>query len=311
MMSFVFAVLQATQSPVYSAQVQMVGVTVSAVDATSGASVLDLKLEDFEVRDEGKRREILYFEREQVPASVIIMLDTSSSMRERIPAITEAAANLIRTLRPGDEVHVATFDERYQVLCEFTTDHEAAIASLSSVQPGDMTAFNRSLYIATRFLELQHHGDVKHRRILIVLSDGEDTSDLDASFSYTSSEDVLRRSSVICYIVYLQRAFFGNPFTIAGKKLKGLSERARQFVAMITYETGGRLLSVSAPYQQSVIASAFSGIAADIASQYHLGYVLDDVPTKSGWRAVSVSLKSRSGVQIKYRRGYYALAKEK
>ena len=53
-----FVLLQAAQAPVFPAQVQGVGVTISATDTRTGAPVSDLKPEDFAVLENGKRQEI-------------------------------------------------------------------------------------------------------------------------------------------------------------------------------------------------------------------------------------------------------------
>ncbi len=306
MMSTVLALFQLLQPPTFPSTVQMVGVTITATDERTGAPVTDLKSDDFVMLDEGKRQSIVLFEREEVPASVVILLDTSISMRTLAPAIREAATNLIRELRPIDEVHVAAFDDRYRVLCEFTTNHDEAVASLKNIGQGDATALNRSLYTASRFLELQHRGDVRRRRILILLSDGEDTLD---SFSYESAEEALRRSSIVSYVVHLQRGPTQR-LTQSGRDQHELTSRAMRFVKSITYETGGKLLSVPEPYPRLIIAGAFSGISAELGSQYHVGYLPSAEIAKDGWRSISVALKSRSGVRLRFRKSYYVTARE-
>jgi VWFA-related protein len=305
-MSTAFALLQLLQTPIFPSTVQMVGVTITATDERTGAPVTDLKSDDFVMFDEGKRQAIVLFEREEVPASVVILLDTSISVRTLAPAIREAATNLIRALRPIDEVHVAAFDDRYRVLCEFTTDHDEAIASLKNIGEGDATALNRSVYTASRFLELQHRGDIRRRRILILLSDGEDTLD---SFSYDGVEEALRRSSVVCYVVHLRRGPTQR-LTQSGKEQHELTARATRFVESITYETGGKLLSVPEPYPRLIITGAFSGIAADIGSQYHVGYLPSAEISQGGWRSISVALTSRSGVRLRFRKSYYVAIRE-
>ncbi len=294
--SILFVLLQAAQVPTFSTQVQVVGVTISATDVRTGAPVSDLKPGDFVVLEDGRRQEIQLFERKSVPASIVILLDTSSSMKGLLPSIRDAASRLIHSLRPVDEVQVATFDERYRILSDFTTDHEMASASLAGVRQGSDTALNWALYTATRFLEQSHRDEVGRRRILILLSDGENTHD---SFSYEMAEDALRRSRVVCYVVHLQRMTLEDPSVLV------LTDPATRFIHSIVYETGGQLLSVREPYDHRVIASAFSGIAAELGNQYHLAYSSSAEPTRSGWRDIGVVMTSRSNVRLRFRRGYY------
>lgn len=289
-------VLQAAQVPTFPSQVQAVGVTVTATDARTHAPVTDMKREDFLILEDGKRQEIEHFELTAVPASVVILLDTSTSMFGLLPTISDAASRLVRSLRPVDEVHVATFDSTYRILSDFTTDHESAVASLAGARQGGDTALNRAVYTATRLLERRHGSEVQRRRILILLSDGEDTS---SALPYEAVEEALRRSRVACYVVHLPRA----PGVDSG--IQQIAERALFFVKSLVYETGGQLVTVPFPYDGNIIHRAFSGIAAELGSQYFLSYASSADPTKGGWRKVQVALRSRSGVNVRFRRGYY------
>jgi VWFA-related protein len=292
----VYMLLQAAQVPTFATQIQLVGVTVSVADVRNGAPVSNLKKEDFAVLEDGKQQDIQYFALETVPASVLILLDTSGSMRDLFLPISEAAARLIRSLRPIDEVHVAAFDDDYHTLCDFTTDHEAAVRALDAMVQGEGTAFNRSVYTATRYLEQREKGNIQRRRILILLSDGENTH---PSFSYEMAEDALKRSQVICYVVHLLNR------GLVDAQLVEVRERASRFVRSIVYESGGQLVEVPFPFNTYIIQRAFNHISDELGTQYYLSYASSADPDKAGWRAISVVLNSRRGVRLQYRKGYY------
>ncbi len=286
--------------PTFSAQVQVVGVTVNAVDARTGKPVGGLTAADFQVLEDGKRQEMLHFEREEVPASVLILLDTSTSMRGLMPAVREAAIRLIRSLRPVDEVHVATFDDRYRLLCDFTTDHDEAVRALAELHDGNETALNWALYTATRMLERRHERDTERRRVLVLMSDGENTHD---SLATEVVIDALRRSPVVCYVVHLQRQFIGDARDISR------TQHAQQFMESIVYETGGRLVPVVYPYEEFVIRGAFHGIGDELGAQYHLVYASSSDGMRGGWRTIGVAMTSRADVRLRHRRGYYVPAR--
>ncbi len=301
-----FALLQGVVTPTYPSNSQMVGVIVSATHENTGEPVFDMVADDFVVLEDGKRQQVTHFQREDVPASVLILLDTSLSMRSFMPEIRDSAMNLIRSLRPIDEVHVATFDVGYRVLSDFTEDREAAIASLDLMRPGGPTNLNQSLYVATRYLERQHRGEVRRRRILVLLSDGEDT---ESSQSYSVIEETLRRSSVVCYVVYIQRADTRGKLTQLLKRQAVLARRATQFVQTIVFDTGGKLRTIKDPYPRMMITRAFVDIAKDIGNQYYLGYPRVGSSDASGWKKVSVMTVRRSDVRLRYRTSYFFEAK--
>lgn len=288
--------LQAPPVPTFSAQVQVVGVTVNAVDTKSGKPVGGLTREDFQVLEDGRRQEILHFNQEDVPASVLLLIDTSVSMKGLLPSVREAAGRLIRSLRAIDEVHVATFDDRYRLLQDFTADHEEAVLALDGVVDGNETALNWALYTATRILERRHTTESERRRILILLSDGENTHE---SMAYEVALDALRRSPVVCYIVHLARPMNGPSREVS------LTYAAKRFVESVVYETGGSLAVVPYPYQPYDLRRAFAGIADELGTQYQLAYATSADPGIGGWRAISVAMTSRSNVKLRFRRGYY------
>jgi len=288
--------LQAVPVPTFSVQVHIVGVTVSVTDTRTGRPVVGLTPEDFQVMEDNHRQEVTFFEQEEVPASVLILLDGSTSMRGLLPRVRDAAAQLIRRLRPIDEVQVAAFDDHYRLLCDFTTDHEMAVRALSGMRQGDETALNWAIYTATRFLERRDEGNIERKRVLILLSDAENTHD---SMSYASALDALHHSSVVLYVVHLQRRLAGD-----GGRLDTLAETARRFVEEAVYDTGGRLVTVPYPYEDYVIAGAFSDISTELGAQYHLAYASSSDPDKAGWRSISIASTRRIGLSLRYRKGY-------
>jgi VWFA-related protein len=288
---FVAAII-AAQVPVFDASADMVSVTVTAVDERTKAPITDLKQHDFIIAQDSTEQPITYFKKHDIPASIVVLVDVSDSVNSLLPYIKRAAVRLIQSLRPGDEVQVAQFAVRYQELNDFTTDHVEAAAVLErGFVQGDTTALNRSLYTAVRVLEKRFPGDINRRRIIILLSDGEDAG---KSFSNAMVLDSVRRSGVLCYVVHIARNL------VAGMP-EGILN-APEFMKRLAYESGGRLVTVSyyAPHE---LARAYENIADELDVQYHFGYLS---PTgQPGRHDISVMLRSRSGIVLRHRRTYY------
>ncbi|HXK36673.1 MAG TPA: VWA domain-containing protein [Candidatus Paceibacterota bacterium] len=286
-----FAATVAAQVPTFSATVDMVGVTVTAVDSVTGIPVPDLTINDLAVFEDGVYQQMAHFGREDVPASILVLVDASGSVKSLTQLIQDAATRLILSLREYDEVQVAQFGTRYQELTDFTTDHEIAAAALSrGFVKDDSTSLTRALLVAIRSLEMRHPGDAERRRIIVLLSDGENTM---GSFSEQSILDQLRRSGVLCYVVHIARIRFSDEDRIA---------QARQFMERVAHESGGRLVTV--PYDHPLLlATAYTDIANELGTQYHIAYLSS--ATKPGWHEIAVVLRSRVGITLRFRRGYY------
>jgi VWFA-related protein len=91
-----------------------------------GAVATDLKKSDFRIFDDGVEQRILYFERERVPVSFVILADLSSSMTRKIPFVQEAALSLLdppdQQNQLRDEYSIFGIGKRSSELLAFTSD---------------------------------------------------------------------------------------------------------------------------------------------------------------------------------------------
>ena len=109
----------------------------------SGIPISDLKSENFEVFDNGQRREISYFTREgqaRKPLALIIILDCREDGAGRFlkrPEVIKAMSDELAKLPPGDEIGIMAMnigeDERRVWLTTFTNDRTKLAAALAQV----------------------------------------------------------------------------------------------------------------------------------------------------------------------------------
>src|SRR5206468_12018773 len=90
---------------------------VSVRDA-SGLPVSGLGKDRFIVLDNGIRQEIVSFNRERVPANIVLLLDASSSVFSQMRFIRDAAKRFVQGLVEGDKVCVMQFSDRVELLQE-------------------------------------------------------------------------------------------------------------------------------------------------------------------------------------------------
>jgi hypothetical protein len=81
-------------------------VRVDAEVRTDSGPVNDLRRDSFRVVDNGIAQSIVYFAHDEQPLDVILLFDTSNSMRSVVARVAEAAHMALGELRPGDRVAI-------------------------------------------------------------------------------------------------------------------------------------------------------------------------------------------------------------
>ena len=109
-----------------------------------------LKPSDFAVYEDGVQQEIRFFEASAVPVDLIVLIDASSSMSDKMDVVHEAAIGFLKTLRDGDRGAVIAFGDSVNVLQELTSDRDALERAVVSTQARGDTALNNALYVALR-----------------------------------------------------------------------------------------------------------------------------------------------------------------
>ena len=176
------------------------------VTVTDGKRLVpDLRPDDFAVYEDGVLQRVQFFEARQVPIDLILLLDTSSSMSDKMAVVHEAAIGFLKTLRDTDRGAVVTFGDNVSILQALTSDRTALEQAVRRAAPRGSTALNNALYVAMKeFAASSQQDGVVRRQAIAVLSDGEDTS------SIIPFEDVLamaRKSGINIYTICLQNQY--------------------------------------------------------------------------------------------------------
>jgi VWFA-related protein len=99
------------QSPRFASQAELVALTVTVTDR-SGHYVPDLTAGDFAILEQGRPQVMSHFAAGRVPIDMGLLLDTSTSMRGRLPLARQAARGLVRQLHAGDRGALAAIGSR-------------------------------------------------------------------------------------------------------------------------------------------------------------------------------------------------------
>jgi len=110
------------------------------VTVTSGESfVSGLKKEQFQVFEDGAAQEITFFSGERQPIALSILIDSSTSMDQKLNVAQEAAIGFVKRLGPKDVAQIIDFDSEQRVVQTFTSDHAALEKAIKTTAAGGST----------------------------------------------------------------------------------------------------------------------------------------------------------------------------
>jgi hypothetical protein len=146
----------------------------------SGLYITDLRQEEFKILEDGVPQEIAFFGKVAAPFHVVLMLDTSSSTKDHLTKIQNAAYAFVQQLQPVDRVKIISFDDKIRDLNEFTADREVLRTAINSTRPGEGTKVYDAFELALNTLR-----KIRGRRAIVLFSDGMDWFSDKATFEST------------------------------------------------------------------------------------------------------------------------------
>ena len=146
----------------------------------NGLYVTDLRQEEFKISEDGVAQEIAFFGRVSAPFHVVLMLDTSSSTKDNLRQIQQAAYTFVEQLQRVDRVKIISFDDKVNDLNEFTSDREVLRAAINGTRPGEGTKVYDAVELAMNTLR-----PIRGRRAIVLFSDGMDWYSDHATFQGT------------------------------------------------------------------------------------------------------------------------------
>lgn len=284
------------QVPVFRSNASLVALNVTVMDA-SKHYVTGLGSDDFAVFEDGVQQQVRFFESNQVPVDLILLLDCSSSMQEKMDTVHQAAIGFLATLRGGDRGAVVTFADSVNVAQALTSDRALLEAAVRNTKPHGSTALNNALYIALKKFggAARDNGEVR-RRAIAILTDGEDTASL---ITFEDVLEVARRSGVNIYTIGLQ-----SKGELAGNSGKHRYFSESQYaMKTLAQETGAESFF---PTDIVELRDIYASISRELSSQYSIGYSPSNSRPDGRFRRVVVQVVSRPELRPKARAGYTA-----
>jgi Ca-activated chloride channel homolog len=253
-----------------------------------GRPVTGLDRDSFSVFEDGRPQFITHFSREtDVPLTIVLLIDTSGSVREKLRYEQEAASDFFyASLRRGrDKAALISFDHAFQLKQKYTDDPALLSAALRHIIAGGGTRLYDALYFA---IQDQLSGQ-EERKVIVLLTDGDDNA------SRRSPRDIIdlaRRNNVSIYTISMNSL---------GTKPDD-SNRSDDILKLLAAETGGIGYF---PTKLGKLPSVFQTIATELRSQYTIGYRSTNQKQDGSFRSVRIEMKN-SHYAVRARPGYYA-----
>lgn len=273
---------QAAQGqPAFKSSSELVVLHVSVVDRHAGF-VSGLPRDAFSIYENGRPQPIAFFENEDTPVSVGLVIDSSGSMLRRRDAVIAAGMAFAESSHPDDEMFTICFNEKiWRGLPDgqaFTSDHEELHAALNKSGARGQTALFDAIDAGLKQLD----GGAKSRKVLIVISDGGDNA---SRTTFKTVLDEALRRDVVIYTVGIYDSDDGDARPGVLRDLASV--------------TGGEAFF---PTTLDKVQPALQRIARDIRSSYTLGYVPPAIAGEPGRpRKIRVDLHAPDGRKLAVR----------
>lgn len=251
--------------------------------------VTGLEKENFFLYENNRQQAIKTFSTEDAPVSIGVIFDLSGSMANKVIRARDSILQFMHTANPQDEFFVVGFNDRPELIEDFTSSTQDIESRLVNVKAQHRTALLDAIYFGLNKMKMAKY----QRRALLIVSDGGDNRS-----RYTENEvrATVRESDVQIYSIGIF-----DPYAATTEERLGPI-----LLNDISNETGGRLFRVDDITEMGDIAEK---ISAELRNEYVLGYKPDDNKKDGKWRKLKVKLVPPAGLPqltVHARTGYYA-----
>jgi Ca-activated chloride channel homolog len=267
-----------------------------SVTDNKGKLITNLVKEDFKIFEDGKPQTIRTYSREtDLPLSIALLVDSSGSVIEQIKFEQAAAIDFFfNTMkRRKDRGIVIGFDSVPRVLSDsthdgFTDEPERLADAVRKIKAGGGTAVYDAVYGAVQ--QKLSHEDGERRRLLILISDGDDTS---SKKSLTEALEMAQRHDTTIYAISTNK----TSDTRSRDKVRG-----DDVIQKMVDETGGKAYF---PLKLDDLAADFQKIGQELRSQYVISYAPINQDLDGTYRKVRIEVSNKK-YTARTRLGYFA-----
>ncbi|HST52619.1 MAG TPA: VWA domain-containing protein [Pyrinomonadaceae bacterium] len=237
----------------------------------NGRAIAGLTAKDFTVTEDGSERAVRDVQPATAPFNLILVLDVSGSVEERIDFIRKAALSFLDTASPQDRIAIISFRDDVQLVSDFTTDRHLLSERIKDIQAGGATA----LYDALGYSLVDTLKPLRGERTgIVVLSDGDDNRSF---LSFQSVVDTIYETGAIIYPLYIPSGLMPASDTAGAEaaldptrsRFLELTSRADVEGRKLAEVSGGTYYPVTRLEQ---LQKAYDDVAAQLRTAYTITY---------------------------------------
>lgn len=237
----------------------------------NGRAVSGLTAKDFTVTEDGAERVVRDVQPVTAPFNLVLLLDVSGSVEERIDFIRKAALNFLNTASPQDRIAIVSFRDDVQLVSDFTADRRLLTERIKDIQAGGAT----SLYDALGYSLVDTLRPLRGERTgVVILSDGDDNRSF---LSFASILETIYETGVIIYPLYIPSGLI--PAASAPDATATLDPTRTRYLELTSRadEEGRRLAEVSGGTYYPItrleqLQRAYDDVAAQLRTAYTITY---------------------------------------
>lgn len=281
-----------TSATLSSNSAQLVRLNVNVTDRL-GRAISGLTARNFKVIENNEPKEVAQVEASNAPFNLVLLLDVSGSVEERLDYIRKAARSFVRTVGPQDRVAVISFRDDVQLIADFTTDRSKLISAIDQIQAGGAT----TLYDSLAYVLLHTLKPLRGERCaVVVLSDGDDNRSF---VPFPALLEATIESGAIIYPLYVPSGLIpvdSAPNALAAidpmrSKFLTLTSRAEREGRQLAENSGGFFYPIT---RIEDLQKAYDDIISQLRTSYTLTYASGKSETRERRVRVRVDRENAS-----------------
>jgi Ca-activated chloride channel family protein len=276
--------LTTQEAPTFRSDASLVTLR-ATVTGKDGRYVSDLTKESVTVLEDGVPQQVTLFKLEQEPVTVGVVVDTSSSMEDKIKPVRRAVTLFGGTTQPDDEIFIVSFASTLTLALDSTSDRVRLAQAAAQLRAGGATKLYDAMIASVRKAMRGHW----RKQALVVITDGVDSG---SQVTFHGLLEYLRRNEVAVYCIGLGDPSGDRHDTVDMSVLNQMADYS-----------GGRAWQIHKK-KWDALNDVVEQISADLRQQYIIGYHPTNPANDGTWRRIE--LKTSNNDDVRTRHGYYA-----
>jgi VWFA-related protein len=264
---------------VSSASPQLMRFNASVTDR-HGRAIGGMKESDFTVYENGEERRVTNVAPTNEPFNLVLLLDVSGSVEERIDFIRKAARDFLNTASPQDRIAIISFRDDIQIISDLSTDRRLLSRKLDEIDAGGATALYDALgYVLADPLK-KLRGE---RTAIVVLSDGDDNKSF---VPFPAILDAIAESGALIYPLYVPSGLI--PEASVPRPEATIDPLRSRYLTLTTRaeEEGKQLAAVSGGVYYPIrhlreLQRAYDDVVVQLRTAYTITYASNSRPSNS------------------------------